>query len=56
VERALAVFAEDTARRYCDQADEALSRLVASARNAAQAERWRGERERFLERMREVVR
>jgi len=56
VERALAVFAEDTARRYCDQAVEALSRLVASARNAAQAERWRGERERFLERMWEVVR
>ncbi|HYX25804.1 MAG TPA: AAA family ATPase [Thermoanaerobaculia bacterium] len=56
VERARAVFADDTARRYCDQAVEALSRLVASARNAAQAERWRGERERFLERMREVIR
>jgi DNA-binding SARP family transcriptional activator len=54
VERALAVCAEDTAQRYCDQAVETLSRLVASARNAGQAERWRGERDQFLERMREV--
>jgi DNA-binding SARP family transcriptional activator len=54
VERALAVCAEDTAQRYCDQAVEALSRLVASARNAGQAERWRGERDHFLERMREL--
>jgi predicted ATPase len=54
VERALAVCAEDTAQRYCDQTVEALSRLVASARNAGQAERWRGERDQFLERMREV--
>lgn len=53
-ERALAVFAEDTAQRYCDQTVEALSRLVASARNAGQAERWRGERDQFLERMREM--
>jgi len=54
VERALAVCAEDTAQRYCDQTVEALSRLVASARNAGQAERWRGERDQFLERIREV--
>ncbi|HEV7503792.1 MAG TPA: BTAD domain-containing putative transcriptional regulator [Thermoanaerobaculia bacterium] len=54
VERALAVYAEDTAQRYCDQAVEALSRLVASARNGGQAEHWRGERDQFLERMREM--
>jgi DNA-binding SARP family transcriptional activator len=54
VERALSICADDTAQRYCDQAVEALSRLVASARNAGQAERWRGERDQFLERMREL--
>lgn len=49
VERALAVRALDTARRYCDQAIEALSRLAASARSEAQAMRWRNERERIRE-------
>jgi hypothetical protein len=47
VERALAVRALDTARRYCDQAIEVLSRLAAGARSETQAERWRGERERI---------
>lgn len=47
VERALAVRALDAARRFCDQAIEVLSRLAAGARSEAQAERWRGERERL---------
>jgi len=47
VERALAVRALETARRYCDQAIEVLSRLAAAARSETQAERWRGERERI---------
>jgi DNA-binding SARP family transcriptional activator len=55
VERALSVYAEDTARRYCDQTIEVLSRLVASARNGAQAERWREKRDRLLERMRGTI-
>jgi len=55
VERALSLGAEDTARRYGDQAVEVLSRLVASARNDAQAERWREERGRLLERMRDTI-
>jgi predicted ATPase len=54
-ERALSLCAEDTARRYRDQAIEVLSRLVASARNGAQAERWREERDRLLERMRGTI-
>ncbi len=45
LERALAVQAGDAARRYCDQAIEVLSRLAASARSEAVAERWREERE-----------
>ncbi len=55
VERALSLGAEDTARRYYDQAVEVLSRLVATARNDAQAERWREERGRLLERMRGTI-
>ena len=47
VERALSVRALDTARRYCDQTIEVLSRLAAGARSETQAERWRGERERI---------
>ena len=47
VERAMSVLAVDTARRYCDQAIEGLSRLAAGARSEAQAARWRGERERM---------
>jgi predicted ATPase len=49
VQRALSVQALDTARRYCDQAIEALSRLAAGARSEAQATRWRNERERMRE-------
>jgi predicted ATPase len=49
VHRALAVQALNTARRYCDQAIEALSRLAAGARSEAQATRWRNERERMRE-------
>jgi DNA-binding SARP family transcriptional activator len=49
VERARAVFATDTVERYCDRLVEVLSRLVASSRNGAQAERWRQERERVEE-------
>lgn len=49
VDRAMSVLAIDTARRYCDQAIEALSRLAAGARSEAQAARWRGERERMRE-------
>lgn len=49
VGRARAVFAADTAERYCDRLEEALSRLVASSRNGAQAERWRQERARVEE-------
>ncbi|HKI01252.1 MAG TPA: BTAD domain-containing putative transcriptional regulator [Thermoanaerobaculia bacterium] len=49
VERALSVLAVDTARRYCDQAIEVLSRLAAGARSEAQATRWRDERERMRE-------
>ncbi|HEX4962856.1 MAG TPA: BTAD domain-containing putative transcriptional regulator [Thermoanaerobaculia bacterium] len=52
LERALSLAAEDAAQRYCDQVVEAMSRLVAAARNGAQAERWRDERDRFLARMR----
>ncbi|MEA2602426.1 MAG: hypothetical protein QOF89_3418 [Acidobacteriota bacterium] len=55
VERALSVGAEDASRRYCDQAIEVLSRLVASVHNGAQAERWREERDRLLERMRGTI-
>lgn len=44
--RAQSLCAEETARRYCGQAVEVLGRLVASARTAAQEERWREERER----------
>lgn len=47
IERALEVLAVETARRYCDQAIEALSRLAAGARSDAQATRWREERERM---------
>lgn len=43
-ERAVALAAKESALRYCDQAIEALSRLVAAARNDEQAERWSGER------------
>ncbi|HSU82511.1 MAG TPA: AAA family ATPase [Thermoanaerobaculia bacterium] len=50
VERALAVGAEDAARRYCDQAIEVLSRLAAGSRSEAAAERWREEREALRER------
>ncbi|HSK77910.1 MAG TPA: AAA family ATPase [Thermoanaerobaculia bacterium] len=46
MERAQAVQAVHTARHYHEQWVEALTRLVASARNGAVAERWRGERER----------
>jgi DNA-binding SARP family transcriptional activator len=49
VQRALSVQALDTARRYCDQAIEALSRLAAGARSEAQAARWRNEREKMRE-------
>jgi DNA-binding SARP family transcriptional activator len=45
IARALAVRAEDAARRYYDQAIEVLSRLAAGARSEAAAERWREERE-----------
>ncbi len=45
----MSVLAVDTARRYCDQAIETLSRLAAGARSEAQAARWRGERERMRE-------
>lgn len=51
-ERAQAVLAADAARRYHDQAIEGLSRLASGARSDAQAERWRGERER-MQRLRE---
>ena len=54
VEQALSVCAEDTAQRCCEQTVEVLTRLMASARNAGQAERWRGERCQFLERMQEL--
>jgi predicted ATPase len=47
IDRALSVGAEETARLFCGQAQEVLNRLVAGARNAAQAERWREERERM---------
>jgi DNA-binding SARP family transcriptional activator len=50
IDRALAVGAEDAARRYCDQAIEGLSRLAAGARSEAAAERWREEREALRER------
>jgi predicted ATPase len=43
-ERSVALAAKESALRYCDQAIEALSRLVAAARNDEQAERWSGER------------
>jgi DNA-binding SARP family transcriptional activator len=43
-ERSLALAAKESALRYCDQAIEALSRLVAAARSDEQAERWSGER------------
>lgn len=46
MERALAVQAVHTAQLYHEQWVEALTRLVASARNGAVAERWRNERER----------
>lgn len=46
MERALAVQAVHTAQAYHEQWVEALTRLVASARNGAVAERWRSERER----------
>ena len=46
MERALAVQAVHTAQAYHEQWVEALTRLIASARNGAVAERWRGERER----------
>lgn len=49
IERCLAVLALDTARRYCDLAIEGLSRLAASARSEAQADRWRDERDRIRE-------
>lgn len=49
IQRALSVYALDTARRYCDQAIEALSRLAAGSRSEAQATRWRSERERMRE-------
>ena len=49
LERATSVLAVDTARRYCDQAIDALNRLVAGARSEAQAARWRSERERMKE-------
>jgi DNA-binding SARP family transcriptional activator len=51
IERALAVGAEDAARRYCDQAIEGLSRLAAGARSAVVAERWRQERDALRERI-----
>jgi len=54
VDLALALGAEDTAQRYYEQTVEVLNRLMASARNAALAERWRGERCQFLERMQEL--
>jgi DNA-binding SARP family transcriptional activator len=54
IARARAVLAGDTARRYCDQLLDALTRLVASARNEARAERWREERSR-IEEIRERV-
>jgi DNA-binding SARP family transcriptional activator len=47
IERCLSVLALDTARRYCDMAIEALSRLAAGARSEAQADRWRDERDRM---------
>lgn len=53
VERARAVHATDTAERYCDRLVEVLSRLVAFSRNGAQAERWRQERERVEELLRD---
>jgi hypothetical protein len=54
LERARAVGAVDAARRYCDLAIEGLSRLAASARSEAQAERWRGEREVMREKTRSI--
>jgi DNA-binding SARP family transcriptional activator len=51
IERALAVGAEEAARRYCDQAIEGLSRLAAGARSEAAAERWREERDVMRERV-----
>jgi predicted ATPase len=49
MERALSVLAWGTAQQYYEQILEALDRLAATARNDAQAERWRGERERMRE-------
>lgn len=46
MERALAAQAVHTAQACHEQWVEALSRLIASARNGAVAERWRSERER----------
>jgi predicted ATPase len=54
IERCLSGMALDTARRYCDMAIEAFSRLAAGARSEAQADRWRDERERVRE-MREAA-
>src|SRR4051812_9025337 len=51
IERALAVGAEEAARRYCDQTVEGLSRLAAGARSEAAAERWREERDVMRERV-----
>ncbi|HEY4573883.1 MAG TPA: AAA family ATPase, partial [Thermoanaerobaculia bacterium] len=51
IERALAVGAEEAARRYCDQAIEGLSRLAAGARSEAAAGRWREERDVMRERV-----
>ena len=47
--RAQSMQAVHTARSYHEQWVEALTRLVASARNGAIAERWRNERERVEE-------
>jgi hypothetical protein len=49
MQRSLTVLAEETARHYYEQILEVLDRLAAAARNDAQAERWRGERERMRE-------
>jgi DNA-binding SARP family transcriptional activator len=53
-ERALALCADDAARRYFDQAIEGLSRLAAGARSEAVAERWREERDALRERARRL--
>jgi DNA-binding SARP family transcriptional activator len=50
IEEALAVWAVDAARRYCDQAIEGMSRLAAGARSELAAARWRVEREALRER------